>query len=356
MKNMSKRVPRVTKKMRSLKAKKFEKVEHTWGIAQTWNGSMSKVEKREPKERNYLWATDMAKSHVDTFLDMKATKPSNPPNARALRKFEAGNVFEWFVKVILMRAGILKHTQISCEYQYKGLLKMTGRIDYIAGGKPDLKKIQSELETMDIPVAFKRGALAIVSYIKRKYPNGLPEMPFEVKSIASFGADAMERKNKSIRHHRTQIYHYLKSSRYNTGMLIYLCRDDLRMFEFPVYLADKEVEKEYKAFIDAMTTHYKADEQPTIEDPIIFDEDGGKFSKNLKIEYSKYLNKLYGFKEPRKYSELVSPKVQKWNRVLNRVKNGEKMTEKNLEAIKEMEADGFNYKKIIKEFAENNEE
>ncbi|MCR4330935.1 MAG: hypothetical protein NUV49_03600 [Patescibacteria group bacterium] len=355
---MTKRVPRVTKRMRSLKAKRFAKVKHTWGVAAQWNKSMSKIERREPKERNYLWATDMSKSHVDTFLDMKATKPSNPPNARALRKFEAGDVFEWIVKLILMRAGILKHAQIRCEYQYKGLLKMTGRIDYIAGGKPDLKKVKADLETMDLPDVFKRGALAIVSQIKRQYPKGLPEMPFEVKSISSFIADSMERKNRSIKHHREQIFHYLKSSRYDTGMLIYLCRDDLRMFEYPVYLADKTIEKDYKKYIKTMTDYYKRDEQPPLEDMIVFDEDAGKFSKNFKVEYSKYLKKLYGLKEPRNFSEIATPKVMRWNRVLSRVKNGDKMTDKNNEALAEMKSDGFNVKKIIREFSngESNEE
>ena len=355
---MKKRIPRITKRMRSLKATKFAKVkpEEVWGIAQIWNKSMSQIEKREPKERNHLWASDPSKSFVDTFLSMKGTKVSNPPNARSFRKFEAGDVFEWIIQLILMRAGLLKHAQIPCEYQYKGLLKMTGRIDYIVGGKPDLKKIATELDTMDIPEVFKRGALKIVAHIKRNYPDGLPEMPFEAKSISSFLADGMERKNRSVKHHRTQLFHYLKSSRYDTGMIIYICRDDLRMFEFPVKLADKDTEKEYKGFIKQMTEWYKKDEQPTIEDPIVFDEDMGKFSKNFKVEYSQYLNKLYGFKEPRKYSELVAPKVSKWNRVLSRVKKGEKMTDKNLEAIKEIGADGFDYKKIIKLFVNGEEE
>ena len=351
-----KRIPKITKRMRSLKVRKISKVGEAWGLADVWNRSMSQTEKREMRERNYLWATDQSRSCVDVFLSMKATAPSNPPNARSRRKFEAGDVFEWVVKIILMRAGLLKTAQIPCEYQYKGLLKMTGRIDYIVGGKPDLKKIKEELEDMDIPDSFKRGAISIVSHIKRNYPNGLPEMPFEVKSISSFIADSMERKNRSIRHHRTQVFHYLKSSRYDTGMIIYICRDDMRMFEFPVKLSDKDVEKEYKSFIVAMTDWYKKDTQPTIEDPIIFDEDMGKFSKNFKVEYSQYLKKLYGFKEPRKYSEFVSPRVQKWNRVLARVKKGDKMTDNNLAAIKEMEKDGFNYKKIIKQFANGEEE
>lgn len=351
-----KRVPRVTKKMRSLKATKFNKITEPWGIAGVWNKSLSNVERREVKERDYLWATDQGKSLVDTFLSMKGTKPSNPPNARSLRKFEAGDVFEWIVQMLLIRAGILKTCQQRAEYQYKGLLKMTCRLDFVAGGKPDIVKIKKDMEIMEVPDVFKRGALAIVTHIKRDYPDGLPEMPFEVKSISSFLADGMERKNRSIKHHRGQLYQQLLGSRYDTGMIIYICRDDLRMFEFMVERSDKETKKEHKTFIKEITRYWKADEQPPIEDKIVFDEDMGKFSKNFKVEYSAYLKKLYGFSEPRKYSELVGPTVQKWNRVLSRVKKGAKITDKNLEAIKEMGADGFNYKKIIKAFANGDEE
>lgn len=352
----TKRVPRVTKVMRANKSKKFSKVPSPFGIAEMWNAALSKVEKREVKPRDYLWATDQSKSFVDVFLQLKGEKPSNPPNARSKRKFEAGDVFEWIVQLLLMRAGILKASNVRCEYQYKGLLKTTGKIDHIAGGKPDLKAIKDSLEDMDVPDVFKRGALKIVAHIKAQYPNGLPNMPFEVKSISSFLADGMERSEKPLNHHVAQLFHYLKSARYEKGMIIYICRDDLRMFEFCVTLKDKDVEKEYKAFIKTITEYWKKDEQPPIEEPIIFNADVGRFSKNFKVEYSQYLNKIYGFKEPRKYSEFVSPTVGKWNRVLARVKAGAKMTDKNIEAIAEITSYGLNFKKIIKQFNTSEEE
>lgn len=352
-----KRKPRVKKKIRSLKAKKFKVINEPWGLANVWNKALEKAERREITERDYLWATDMSKSLVDVWLQLKGEKPSNEPNARSLRKFEAGDVFEWIVKLILMRAGLLRRAQLPVEYQYKGLMRMSGRIDYLAGGKPDTERIKKELEAMDLPEVFKRAGERIIAHIKRKYPEGLPEMPFEVKSIASFGADAMERTNRSIQSHRTQMKFYLNGSRYDKGMLIYICRDDLRMFEFLIQRSDKDVEKEIKKFCQDITEYWRRDEQPPNEEEIIFDWDAGKFNKNLKIEYSNYLKKLYGFKEPRKYSELVSPVVSRWNRVMSRIKHGERMTKNNQEAINEMEERGFNVKKIIKVFSngENSE-
>lgn len=342
--------------MRSLKAKRFQKVEHGWGVAEIWNKALERVDIRLPEERNRLWATDMSKSFVDVFLAMKGEKPSNPPNARAFRKFEAGNVSEWVVKLVLMRAGLLKVAQERVEYQYKGMLLMSGKIDYIVGGRPDMEKVKAEVETMDVPDAFKRAALAIVSHINEKYPAGLPVMPFEIKSIASFGADAMERKGKSIKAHRGQLKFYLNGSRYEKGMLIYICRDDLRMFEFEITRHDKETEKEIKSFCRGITEYWKKGEQPPLEDEIVFDWDAGKFSKNLKIEYSQYLKKLYKFEEPRDYSEKVSGTVSRFNRVVGRIKHGDKMTKNNEDAMGEMKALGFNVKKILKEYSNGNEE
>ena len=278
--------------MRSLKAKRFQKVHEPWGLATIWNQTLTR-EKRELSERKNLWATDMSKSLIDVFLSMKGEKPSNPPNERSLRKFEAGDVCEWVVKVILMRAGLLKVTQQRVEYQYKGLLRMSGRIDYLVGGKPDLAKVKAEMETMDVPDSFKYRAEAIVRYINDQYPKGLPEMPFEIKSVASFGADAMERTGRSIAAHRMQMKFYLNGSRYEKGMLIYICRDDLRMFEFEITRHDKDTEKAIRKFCKDSTGYWKRDEKPPLEEKIIFDEDAGKFSKNLKIEYSQYLKKLY---------------------------------------------------------------
>lgn len=350
-----KRKPYMKKKMRSLKATRFAKVAYPFGLAEMWNGALTTAERRPIEARDRLWATDMARGYVDVFLSMKGEKATNPPNARALRKFEAGDVCEWVVKTVLIRAGLLRAEQKRVEYQYKGMLPMTARLDYIVGGKPDIEKIRAELETMDVPEVFKRASFSIVEHINKTYPAGLPEMPFEIKSIASFGADAMERKGKSIKAHRMQLKVQLNGSRYERGMLIYICRDDLRMFEFEITRGDKVVEKEVRTFCKDMTEFWRRDEQPPLEQPIIFDWDAGKFSKNLKIEYSQYLKKLYGFKEPREYSDKYSGTVSRFNRVISRVKKGDKMTANNKDAMDEMKAEGFNVKKIIKEFANGEE-
>src|SRR5258708_20285530 len=98
-----------------------------WGLATAWNASLIDTEERELKVRDNLWASELGKAPIDVWLKMHGTKPTNPPNARSLRKFEAGNVFEWIVSLILKRAGILRESQKWSSFQYPGLLKVTGK-------------------------------------------------------------------------------------------------------------------------------------------------------------------------------------------------------------------------------------
>ena len=83
----------------------------TWGLSEVWNKSLEEQEQRPLSFRDHLWASELGKAPVDLWLKLRAVPPTNPPNPRSLRKFEAGNVFEWIVSLILKRAGILKESQ-----------------------------------------------------------------------------------------------------------------------------------------------------------------------------------------------------------------------------------------------------
>ena len=128
----------------------------SWGLAEVWNKSLEKMEVRDPEPRSHLWASELGKAPIDLYLKLKGVKPSNPPNARSMRKFEAGNVFEWIVSLILKRAGVLKEQQHWCSHQYPGLMKVTGKADFIAGGTPDYVKWKKELEILELPNVFVR--------------------------------------------------------------------------------------------------------------------------------------------------------------------------------------------------------
>lgn len=315
----------------------------TWGVSEIWNAALADREERKLEKRDYLWASELGNSPIDTFLKMNATPYSNPANERARRKFEAGNVFEWIVSLMLKRADILRDSQTRFEHQYDTLLRVSGKGDFIAGGQYDpenAKEFLKFLEDSEMPEVFIRCFSRVGEYLAKTYPEGIAEMPLEIKSVSSFAMDKLEVQRTPIARHRVQLFHYLISGKYKKGLIIYLCRDDLRMMEFAV-TNPSHVEEEYKAAISVISGYVKNGMTPPKEKLIVFDEEYGKFSKNFGVEWSPYLTMLYGFEEPRAYSEIYGKKASNWNRVMKRVCEGAKMTDKNLDVLKEMEADGF---------------
>jgi len=260
-------------------------------------------------------------------------------------------VFEWIIGLILKRSGILVDGQKRTKWRPRpDLLEVSGKCDFIAGGKPDFAKAMKEMEELDMPHVFVKATEKIKEFFDREYPEGLGEKPLEIKSVSSFMYESIDRLKKGSRIHRLQCFHYVKSLGYTEGSLIYICRDDMRMLEIPIY-NNKEMNDEYEAFIEEVTLAYKAGTPPPLEKPIIFDEDFCKFSANFNVGYSGYLTLLYGLKNQGEFDDMYRPKVAKWNRVLGRLKRGDTITKKNLEVIIEIEESGFNVAEISKKFS-----
>lgn len=319
-----------------------------WQFAPIWNEAIISGEQRTLSPRDHLWASELFYAPIDIYLKMRGTEYTNPPNERARRKFEAGYFHEWVVGMLLKRAGILQGAEMGCEHQYEGLLKVTGRLDKLAGGKPDFEKAKTELEALELPPSLTLGLEKVIEYLNNKYPEGLGIKPIEIKSVSSFAMDVMEEKNVAINKHRNQLFHYLKSKGYESGILLYLCRDDMRMAEFNILL-NSPLEEEYKNRIALLTENHAKDTPPEKEKMVIWDKDSGRFSKNLNLEYSPYLKMLYGFETPREYSEQWGKVGGNWTRVLKRVKDGAKMTVKNEEVLEAIRADGYDIDELVKQ-------
>lgn len=328
--------------------KSFIPRSNDWGMANVWNESLVGKVDRPTVARDRLWASELGKANIELFLKMRGVEATNPPNARSKRKFEAGNVFEWLVSLILKRAGILKETQKWVPHQYPGLLQVTGKIDFIAGGIPDYENWKDSLGALELPEVFMRASANIIEHFQTKYPEGLGDLYLEIKSCSSFMMNGMEKTGKSSKNHRLQLFHYLKSENYPRGNVVYICRDDLRMLEVPV-LNPSSVEDEYKKAIEDITKYYNAHKNtpledfliktesgentkwewipleglPPLEKNIVWDEDLCKFARNWGVEYSSYLTMLYGYQTQLEFEEAVNPTVGRWNRVLSRMKKAE---------------------------------
>jgi hypothetical protein len=127
------------------------------------------------------------------------------------------------------------------------------------------------------------------------------------------------------------------------GHIVYVCKDDARLIELPVF-QPSSVENDYKKDIEILTGYYNAKQRPPIEQPVYFDR--YRFATNWKVGYSQYLTMLYGLQNQKEFDDKYKPAVERWNRVLGRIKNGDKMTDKNLAAIDEMGRAGFDIEKI----------
>lgn len=317
----------------------------SWSFQESWNVALETKEERPLEPRERIWASEIGGAFIDRYLKMTAVIPTNPPNPRSRRKFEAGNMMEWIVKQVLKRAGILKEYGKWLKHEYPNLLPVTGKLDFLAGGKPDWKKAEAEIASLDLPEFFGRAMKAVVMHFETEYPEGLKEIIIEAKSCASTKYDQYENLGADPRH-ALQLFHYLKADQRDEGHIVYISKDDLRLLELGLFYPSA-IEADYKRDIETMTHYIRSKEMPPKEPEMIFSEVTGKFSKNWKILYSPYLTMLYGYKEPYEFEERYDKLSGRLNRVLGRAVAGKKMTDNNKEAMEEIKTLGYNFEQCV---------
>lgn len=270
---------------------------------------------------------------IDRYLKMNGVQPSNPPNARSLRKFQAGHLWEFILSLVLKRAGILIEQQGWLEYKYPGMLSVTGKLDFLAGGAPDWARARADTGALDLPEFISIATRAIIDHLESVYGNEtLKTIVLEAKSVSSFMMDRYEVLGHPAPNHRCQIFHYLKAKGLSEGHLVYVCKDDCRILELGVF-NPSHVETEYKKDLEQITYYIQNQVEPRKEEEVLFDGETLSFRSNWAIEYSNYLTKLYGYEEPIHYREKWDKPVAAMNRVYKRCVTGAKMTDLNLKVI-----------------------
>ena len=318
-----------------------------WSFAEVWNKSLQQRDERKVVARDHVWASELGKSYVDRWYKMKGHKPSNPPNARSLRKFEAGNVFEWIVEMVLKRAGLLIDKQEWIEYQIPGLPRVTGKLDQLAGGCPDWEKAESGINGDSMPEFMSRVAKDIVKYFKKEHPDGLKPIVLETKSVGSFMFSKYEGGGVAEKHHILQLYHYLLAKDMHEGHIVYISKDDLMLVEFGV-MRPSQVELQYKSDLIGLKAILESNDPPKPESEITWDKDVNKFRANWKVAYSPYLTKVYGYKDQAEFDGKWKGKVAQWNRVVGRVISGKNMTALNKSVILDIEKDFPDFEVLVK--------
>jgi len=317
----------------------------SWGFAQVWNSSLEQRPEKPMKPRANIWASEIGGAMIDRYLKMMGEKPSNPFSARSLRKFEAGNLAEWIVGMVLKRAGLAYEAQKWSSFRYPGLLEVTGKADYIVKGKPDWEKSKAEVGALGLPEFFGRATDSIIEHFAKTYPDGLKEVVLEIKSCSGMMFDKYQNLGPDSRH-KCQIFHYLKADGLPEGHIIYFSKDDLRLAEFGI-TNPSPVESLYKDDIEAISHYYTRGLRPEKEKEVIFDEFSGKFSANFKVGYSTYLTTLYGFQDQAEFDTKYKPQVSRWNRTLGRILAGANMTDLNKQSIEEIKKDFPDFDKTV---------
>lgn len=323
----------------------------SWSITETWNSSLERSD-RPIVPRARLYASELGGSMIDRWHKLKGTPYTNPPNSRSMRKFMAGDIWEWIIKTVLIKAGIPFTTQDKVLLEYEGLLPISGKLDFIAGGPVNYKEALERLDAEDIPDFVKTPARAIIERFMTSYPDGIPKKIIEIKSVGSFIFESLLAQDNPRTHHMLQATVYHLTQKLPTD-IVYVCRDDCRLLQYNIDSIAPVLEKEIKKDLEKITEYYQTDTEPPKEPLVVWEN--GKFKTNWKIQYSPYLTMLYthevdgkmkSIETPDEYFEAFSPLVSSWNRVVSRRREGKDMTASNREKVEEMSRYGFDLSEI----------
>lgn len=295
-----------------------------WSFASVWNESLDTDRQRSLVPRDYVWASELGKGMYDRYWKMKGRQPTTPPGVRAQRKFEAGNLTEWVMQQVLVRAGILQSAQQKLEYT-DGPIRVSGRCDFMAGG--DIQDV--DLLDLGLPETFRLVAEAAIQKLKEKYPKGLREQGLEIKSCSGLMFDRY--KAAPSLHHALQAFFYAHTTQ-RPYMIVYVSRDDLRVCEWVIMpndeqwarLFDEDIEKiavimENISEEEVGITLFRG--EPIKEPLLTWDIETGKFSKNWEVEYSSYLTD-YGFERPDEYKKPAGSCATRLNNIVKKIRAG----------------------------------
>lgn len=322
-----------------------------WNLGQIWN-ECAYQDQRPLQKRDYIYASELNSPYIDRFLKMRATAYTNPPNQRSLNKFLAGRIWEYVVKQILIAGGVYKYEEVTINCTPYDGLSIHGRLDYKAGGHVDYEQAIANITLLHLPEFLH----AIAQRIIGKLAGGLLEYKIlELKAISTFAMNMIEIRRSAMPQHSLQAYHYQRNGKL-PAEIAYICKDSSRMAQFG--LDKKACEKLYNQDNEEMTYYFTKNKVPPKEPLAKFDTLTGNFSKNLGVEYSPYLTKIYGFKNPDEYREATKFTLR-WNRALSRFALAEqgkttptgqpiKITANNLEVKNEIKKAGYTFEECLK--------
>jgi hypothetical protein len=326
-----------------------------WNLAEPWNEA-AKSEDRPLKPRNYLFASNIFDSHINTYLSMLGVEPTNPANDRSRRKFFAGHVWEYIVKQVLLVCGVYHQEEIKIDATpFSNLLSVHGRCDFVAGGLVDREEAWAKIKEHGLPDILHGIAQRAID---KWHGLDLERKILEIKSVSMYAYDYVEKRRRPIDGHAGQAYHYQRNNKEGLKAdIVYVSKDTTLLSQFALPM--EHMEEAYMKDIAQKTYYYEKRVQPPLDPISGFDFSIGKFTKNLKVEYSPYLTMLYGYSSPDEYRRSVQPTVLRWNNALSRyakIEGGSltptgkemKLSPQNKEVRQEIINSGYDFQELLK--------
>jgi hypothetical protein len=322
-----------------------------WSIMSVWNemNDLSKV--REPKIRDYISPSDIGKNYWDRYQKMMGVPEDMPYTSRVLRIFSAGDEFHNLMKNVFKAGGIFINSQDDSGWSVieptEKTLKVLGKYDVLAGGVPNVQKVKEHCELMGFSQFVKERTIKLAENLLERYPNGLPKLLYEFKSINSMAF--WGKKNylmEAYPWHTLQCYAYLKANNLSEGRVLYISKDDLTTAEFPIFCPNEKLENDLQKDLEEMSYFIKNKIEPPKPELIVFNPKGscsfqlnkkkyktkGCYEANWEVKRSSWFKTLTGFDNVEKWEESINQEILDKNNKLkaefkemnNLVKGGDK--------------------------------
>lgn len=291
----------------------------SWKIQDLWNEIIT--EDRVPQKRDYIRASDIGRPFLDRYYQMHGEPYTNPFEARILRVFDCGNIFETLIIERIFRVlGLLKETQSEIIVKKGNFLPVVGHHDPRVGGKIDVEASEKILTESNEPEWFLRRTRAFRDAIIKKYPDGIKEVITEIKTVNSRAFWAHKNIDEATGyflgypHHKLQLLTYLIGTNLPEGRLFYISKDDLSLMETPVFRDNQALQADWELDVRTMSEYFLKKETPPKEPDIVFNKEKGEYELNWKVGRSNYLTKITGFKNAEEWEAYYKEELKRKNK------------------------------------------
>lgn len=300
---------------------------------------MQDFKEREPKARDYIWASEIGYPMYDRYHKMKGTKPTNIFTARTIFKFFVGSALEYSLQRMFERAGMEVQVQKGsdkCLVEEEGVFPVSGKYDIMLSAGGDWERAIWQIENNplpDIESFLDRYGYNLAKYCQVKYPNGFEKEIIEVKTMNSMVFRSKINKGtleEDYYHHQLQLYTYMKYFNMKSGKVFYMSKDDGLFYTVDVVESDK-LKKDWFDDVSEITNYVKNNIEPPFHKA--YEEKDGKYKMNWFAAGSMFLTHATG-KSKEEFEEETKEKIKKLNSGIAAKNRASKKAEK--DALKEV--------------------